>query len=276
MTEQKKVIYDRRVQTIVERAPEARIIFPGWQKEKERWLFLSAHDDDAICGASLTMLAGLGEGVEVHAVITANGCMGYCTANTKKTIADIRKKEAEKAYSLLGLDVKNVHFLGFDDCDLYAVAGRRFADKNTKTPVIEGATGLQNSFTYILRQIRPTRLFMPTMTDIHPDHQLTSREMLISIFHAQGKIWPELGEPMEEIPQIYEYSTYSDFATLPTLRIRTPEEMFEKKLAAVATFASQEQIELLVNGLKESGAQEYLREMNLDIMAPHKHDKLFN
>lgn len=276
MTEQSKVIYDRRVQSIVERAPEARIIFPGWKKGKECWLFLSAHDDDVVCGAGLTLLAALKEGVEVHAVVTANGNMGYCKPELRTTIADVRQKEAKKSFDLLGVAKNNVHFLDFDDCNFYAHAGRRFADKNTKSPVIEGATGLQNSFTWILRKIRPTRIFLPTPTDIHPDHQLTTKEMLISIFHAQGNIWPELGKPISEIPALYEYSTYSDFAGQPTMRVRTDEAMFAKKLEAIRAYASQEQIELLINGLKESGAQEYLREVQLDIMTPHKHDRLFN
>ena len=276
MSEENVVIYVRRVQTIVERAPVARIIFPGWQKDKECWMFLAAHDDDIVCGAGLTLLAGLKEGVEVHAVITANGCMGYCSEDKSRTIAAVRKEEAKESFKILGVKEENIHFLDFDDCSFYLNAGRRFADENTTSPVIAGATGLQNSYTWVLRKICPTRIFLPTPTDIHPDHQLTTKEMMISIFHAQGGIWPELGPAMEEIPMLYEYSTYSDFATLPTMRIRTNQELFEKKLDAIRAYKSQEQIELLVNGLIESGAQEYLREVNFDIMTPHKHDKLFN
>ena len=276
MSEQNKVIYDHRVLSIVERAPSARIIFPNWQKEKECWLFLAAHDDDIVCGAGLTLLAGLEEGVEVHAVISANGNMGYCREESRHTIAQIRRQEAEKSFDILGVKKENFHFLDFDDCSFYLNAGRRFADENTKSPVIAGATGLQNSYVWALRKIRPTRIFLPTPTDIHPDHQLTTKEMMISIFHAQGNIWPELGEQIEEIPLLYEYSTYSDFATLPTMRIRTNQELLERKLEAIRAYASQEQIELLVKGLEESGAQEYLREVKLDIMTPHKHDKLFD
>lgn len=276
MSEERQVIYDRRVQSIVERAPEARIIFPKWKKDKEVWLFLAAHDDDIVSGAGLTLLAGIKEGVDVHAVISANGNMGYCRDAHHDTIADIRKEEAKESFRILGVKEENVHFLDYDDCSFYRHAGRRFADKNTKTPVIAGATGLQNSYVWALRKIRPTRIFLPTPTDIHPDHQITTREMMISIFHAQGNIWPELGEQIEEIPLLYEYSTYSDFATLPTMRIRTSEDLLEKKLEAVYVYKSQEQIKLLVDGLKETGAQEYLREVQLDIMTPHKHDKLFN
>ncbi len=276
MFERGKAIYDRRVKTVVERTPEARIIFPDWKNDKENWLFLSAHDDDIVCGAGLTLLAGMDAGAQVHAVITANGNMGYCRPEMKNTIAAIRKKEAKKSFDILGVPSENVYFLDYDDCNLSQNAGRRFATSKTTTPVIEGATGLQNSYTWVLRKIRPNRIFLPTPTDIHPDHQMATKEMMISIFHAVGNIWPELGKPMDAIPMLYEYSTYSDFATTPTLRVRTCEELFEKKLDAIRAYKSQEQIELLIQGVKESGAQEFLREAPLDILTPHKHDKLFD
>ncbi|MDO4571663.1 MAG: PIG-L deacetylase family protein [Planctomycetia bacterium] len=276
MFEKSNVIYDRRVNAIVERAAEARIIFPQWKAGKESWLFVAAHDDDVVTGACLTLLAALEEKVQVHVVITANGCMGYCDSKQRDNIVDIRKGEAIAAYKELGLPENNIHFLGFDDCSLYLNAGRRFADKKTSAPVVEKATGLQNSFTSILRQVRPTRVFVPTVSDIHPDHQLTTKEFLISIFHAQGTIWPELGSPIDEIPLIYEYSTYSDFPTPPTMRIRTAPALLEKKLNAIKAFASQTQIDILIENQKASGAQEFLREVVLDILAPHKYDKMFD
>jgi len=270
------VIYERRVQTIVERAPRASVIFPGWRAGKECWLFMGAHDDDVTCGASLTLQAGLHEGVDVHLGISANGCFGYCRPEHSHTIAEIREKEARDSYGFLGMKQENLNFLGFDDCSFYLNAGRRFADENTKSPVIAGATGLQNSYVWLLRKVRPTRLFLPTPTDLHPDHQLTTKEMLISIFHAQGNIWPELGEPIAEIPRLYEYSCYSDFITPPTMRICTSDELFEKKVKAVEMYKSQEQIEILVKSMREGGAQEYLRELVFDLMTPHKYDKVFD
>ncbi|MDO4576297.1 MAG: PIG-L deacetylase family protein [Planctomycetia bacterium] len=275
MSQKNKVLYDRRVGNLVERAGDARVIFPHWKGEKECWMFLSAHDDDIVIGAGLTLLAGLQEGIKTHAVISANGNMGYCRPEQRETIADVRKKETVESFELLGLSKENVHFLDFDDCSFYRNAGRRFAGQGETGPVIEGATGLQNSYTWILRKVRPTRVFLPNMADIHPDHQLTAKEMLISIFHAQGGIWPELGPSLEEIPQLYEYSAYSDFITPPTMRIRTCDELLEKKLAGISAFKSQEQIEMVIDVQRKSGPQEYLREVKFDIMEPHKHDILF-
>ena len=38
---------------------------------------------------------------------------------------------------------------------------------------------------------------MPSPADYHPDHQVAYNEMQISLFHAAGLIWPELGEPAD-------------------------------------------------------------------------------
>ena len=83
---------------------------------------------------------------------------------------------------------------------------------------VEGASGLQNAYPHVLRQVRPTRVFLPTITDLHPDHRIVNEEMLISLFHAQGSIWPELGPPVAVVPAVYEYATYCDFPEAPQLR----------------------------------------------------------
>ena len=83
---------------------------------------------------------------------------------------------------------------------------------------------MQNAITYALRQIRPNRVFLPTSADLHPDHQIVHEEVLISLFHAQGNIWPELGEPIAEVPKVYEFACYCDFPEPPQIRIETPPE----------------------------------------------------
>ncbi|MDO4550162.1 MAG: PIG-L family deacetylase [Planctomycetia bacterium] len=269
------IMYDRRVGNQVFHADSAKEIFPDWQNEKESWLFLAPHDDDIVCGAGLTFLAALAEGISTHAVITTNGLMGYCRPEQRNTIADIRRRETTASFTAMGLPSENLHRLEFDDCSLYRKSGRQFMEGGDPT-IIGSAMGLQNSFTWVLRKIRPTRVFLPTSTDIHPDHKLTTSEMIISIFHAQGGIWPELGPALEQIPRLYEYATYSDFITPPTLRVRTSEELLEKKLAGIMEYKSQEQIELLIEVQRKAGAQEYIREVEFDIMQPGKYDYLFD
>ena len=67
-------------------------------------------------------------------------------------------------------------------------------------PQVCGYVGLQNVMCYHLRKVRPTRVIVPTPTDLHPDHQITYNELMISLFHASGPIWPELGKPLRHGP----------------------------------------------------------------------------
>ncbi len=238
---------------------------------------MSPHDDDIACGAVKTLLAGMECGVEVFAGVVTNGRMGYCSMDAKYTISEIRKKECAESFRLLGLKDENLYFLGFDDGSLPLFAGRRLAEHdNTGGPVIAGATGLHNSITWLLRQVRPTRLFLPTISDLHPDHRMTNSESIISVFHAQGNIWPELGEPIPQIPLLYEYAAYSNFPTPPTIRVRLGHDLFEKSLNSIYAYKSQEQIELTIQRLRDTGPKEFIRELKFDFFDPAQADRLFN
>ncbi len=268
------ITYHRRVKGEVLSASNASEIFQNWRGNRERWLFVSAHDDDAVMGAGLTMLAARAEEIEVHAIVTSDGSMGYCEMDQRDTIADIRKRESVASYGGLGVPPERIHFLGFPDGNLEAWAGRRMA-RNGDVGAFAGYTGLQNSYTRILRQVIPTRVFVPTITDLHPDHQVSNREMMISLFHAQGEIWPELGRPIAEAPEAYEYATYCDFSEPPQIKIGATEEMLAKKIEAIEAFASQRQIGLLVRQLREGGAVEYLHEMRFNFYSPRVYENLF-
>ena len=126
-----------------------------------------------------------------------------------------------------------------------------------------------------MRQTRPTRLFVPTITDLHPDHKFVNSEAMISIFHAQGTIWPELGEPIPQIPAIYEYATYSNFVTPPTLRIRVSEDLFERKINGLLSYVSQKQIDITIQMQRENGCDEFIREAEFDIFVPQRCKDLF-
>ena len=127
---------------------------------------------------------------------------------------------------------------------------------------------MQNAFTHALRQIRPNRVFLPTSADLHPDHQIVHEEVLISLFHAQGNIWPELGKPIAEVPKVYEFACYCDFPQPPQIRIETPPAMLEAKLNAISAYASQEQIESVVAIQRNVGSIEYLRELEFHFYRP--------
>lgn len=270
-----KITYWRRADDgAVVRTQEIAQVFPAWRGTDERWLFISPHDDDVVLGAGLTFLAGMAEGVEIHATIVTDGRMGYCRPDQKHTVADVRTNEARASFQALGLPPERLRFLKFPDGDLGTFRGRRFTSTGYYMEVA-GAVGTQNSFTHILRQIRPTRVFLATSTDLHPEHRITHEEMLISLFHAQGNIWPELGAPIAEVPRVYEYAVYCDFPSPPNIRIETPPAMLETKLAGIRAYASQEQIDAVIDIQRKAGPIEYLRELTFNFYSPGQYHRLF-
>ncbi|GHT44557.1 hypothetical protein FACS189454_02330 [Planctomycetales bacterium] len=269
------VIFERRMEKRTVSSPNPADVWTDWKGKDETWLFLAAHDDDIVTGAGLTFLSGLHLGVNVYAGVISNGRMGYCTPEQKKTIAQVRREETQESFKYLGLPKENLYQFDYDDGNLPQESGRRFADNLNDSRAICGAVGLQNTLTWLIRQVKPTRIFVMNRRDLHPDHRAVNSELSISIFHAQGGIWPELGPSIKQLPQLYEYPTYSDFIAPPTIRVRVSDDLAEKRLQAIAMFKSQLQIELLVEGLRKAGGNEYLFEMAFDIIPPGKYNSIF-
>jgi LmbE family N-acetylglucosaminyl deacetylase len=268
------ITYTRRTRDKLFTTQNPAEIFTDWRGKDECWMFVSPHDDDIVIGAGLTFQVGMAEGANVHALVVTDGQMGYCRPEQRQTIAAVRRAEAEKSYQSLGLPLERLRFIGCPDCNLNAYRGRHFAASG-EPAVIEGAGGIQNAVTYALRQIRPNRVFLPTSADLHPDHQIVHEETLISLFHAQGGIWPELGKPIAEVPKVYEFACYCDFPEPPQLRIETPPAMLEAKLSGIRAYASQEQIEAVVAIQRKVGAIEYLRELEFHFYNPKQYHPLF-
>jgi LmbE family N-acetylglucosaminyl deacetylase len=267
--------FDRRNgQETISSANPADIWSP-WQHEKESWLFIAPHDDDIVCGAGLTFLAALQHKINVFAAVISNGRMGYCTHEQRQTITQIRREETQTSFAYLGLPQENLYLFDYDDGALSQNMGRRFATDPTDTNAIAGGTGLQNTLTWLLRKIKPTRIFIPNRLDLHPDHKVVHHETVISVFHAQGEIWPELGAVIDSIPFLYEYATYSDFIKLPDIRVCVSDTLAEQRLQALALYKSQLQIGLVVEQLRKVGGKEYLLEMVFEIFKPEKYDTLF-
>jgi LmbE family N-acetylglucosaminyl deacetylase len=245
-----------------------------WQGKKERFLIVSPHDDDAALGAGLLIQLAKRENVPVHILIVTDGRMGYCSAQEKDTIAEIRQKEGLECYRTLGVPVKNIAWLGYPDCQLNDYRGRRPVEDNNPLG-IAGFVGLQNSFTHHLRKVKPTQCFLPTSNDLHPDHRIIYDEFLISLFHAAGNIWPELGKPLGKVPYVHTFAVYCDFPAPPTLRMRAPMSYLENKLNAIAAFRSQKQISSLIENVRHCGPEEYIRAIDFTLYHPAHYRNLF-
>lgn len=247
-------------------------IFDDWKGDSERWLFIVPHDDDACIGAGLLLQLAVQAGVSVSVVITTDGSMGYCSIEQRDSIVAIRQKETLAGLRLLGVDA--VEWLGFPDCDLARFQGRRAAAPGTAAQ-IAGYSGLENSYTCALRRIRPGRLFLPTANDLHPDHKIVYQEALISVFHAGGSIWPELGAPISSPPRVYEMAIYCAFPGPPHIKIEGSRQSFRRKLDSIAAFRSQGQIGQIVEGIRAAGPFEFFREADLKFYSPKIYTPLF-
>ena len=245
-----------------------------WQGNKERFVMISPHDDDAVLGAGLLIQLAKREKVPVHILIVTDGSMGYCSIEEKDKIADIRRDESYECYQSLGVPMENIVWLGFPDCRINEFRGRRAAQP-AEPLAVAGFTGLQNAFTHQLRKIRPTQCFLPTANDLHPDHRIIHDEFLISLFHAAGNIWPELGQPLDSVPYVNTYAVYCDFAAPPTLRMRTPLVYLENKLKAITAFRSQKQISSLIENVRHCGPEEYIRAIDFRLYHPSDYRNLF-
>jgi LmbE family N-acetylglucosaminyl deacetylase len=270
-----EVLFDRRTERGTISSNNPAEIWSDWRGNEEVWLFIAPHDDDIVCGAGLTFLAAIQNKIEVHAAVISNGRMGYCTPEQRETIVKVRRAETQKSFAYLGLPNEKLYQFDYDDGNLSQEMGRRFAANSDDSRIIAGGIGLQNTLTWLLRKVRPTRVFIPNRLDLHPDHKAVHHETVISVFHAQGGIWPELGSSINSIPLLYEYATYSDFINTPALRIRVPDELTERRLQAIALYKSQLQIELLVEELRKAGGNEYLLEITFEIFKPQKYESLF-
>jgi LmbE family N-acetylglucosaminyl deacetylase len=266
-------VYQRRQENNVIRTSGLAEVFTDWQSDDERWIFLAAHDDDIVVGAGLLVQLAAMQGIESHAVITTDGHLGYCLEEHRENMIEIRKNETRESFAILGLPADRIHALGFPDCDLANWRGRRLADPGDKAAVA-GFTGVQNAYTAILRELKPTRLFMPTIADYHPDHKMTNEEMCISLFHANVRIWPELGDPVA-VPEVYEYANYCDFPEAPHLKITVNEELLEKKIKGVAAYKSQMQTVHALQNIRDSGPVEYFREIHWRLYSPAHYASLF-
>jgi LmbE family N-acetylglucosaminyl deacetylase len=242
---------------------------------RETWLFVSPHDDDLCLSCGLLIQQAVAEGVNVQIVVVTDGRMGYCTLEQRDSIAQIRRAETYASFGLLGVPKQNIDYVAYPDGGLTTLCGRRKATANDEIKDIEGYVGLQNAFTYHLRRTRATRVFVPTSADLHPDHQVTHNELMICLFHAAGTIWPELGEPLADVPKVYELAVYCDFPAPPQLEIKMSGNAFEKKLASIAAYRSQTQIARLVETIRNAGPTEYVRELNFRFYSPNNYKPMF-
>jgi LmbE family N-acetylglucosaminyl deacetylase/fructoselysine-6-P-deglycase FrlB-like protein len=215
------------------------------------WLVVAPHEDDLVLGVGLTVQRAREAGIAIEVAVVSDGRFGYTREADAAGIVARRRAEMEASCRILGLDPARIHWLGFPDGDLPAQQGlRRRSDGS--------CTGIAWELTRLLRQVRPGLVFGPTPTDLHPDHRAVASELDIACFHASGEIWLDLGKPIA-LPVRWDYAVYCPFAGDPEVQVRGSDAHFQRKLDAIAAFASQTQIAALVAAQRAGGPVEHLK-----------------
>ena len=176
-------------------------------------------------------------------MVTTDGRMGYCRLTQRRTIPKVRQAEAEQSFQILGLPAGAAPLpplpgLQPEPLPRPALRHDRRSDRGRKGPA-----ACKTPTRYILRQIRPTRVFLPTITDLHPDHRIVNEEMLISLFHAQGHLAGAGAADRDRagglrVCHLLRFPRGRRSSASPA-----PQAMLERKLEAIRAYASQEQIE---------------------------------
>lgn len=164
-------VYRRLAETA--EVPELMEVPPGRQI-----LVLAPHMDDEVIGCGGTLAKHAIRGCNIVVVVLTDGSLGDPVLESTSTsepvrleargiLKEIRKKESRAAAKCLG--VQEVQFLDFPDCSL----------ANTQ--------GAREAVARIVADYRPDVLYVPFVTDRHPDHRA-----LADIVASLAVNWPEL------------------------------------------------------------------------------------
>lgn len=241
---------------------------------REGFLFITPHDDDAVLGAALMIQEAQRAGAAVSVVVVTDGRYGYTDLKTRRSITKIRRNETHAAYEALGVPPSHIHWLNFPDAGLSDFVGRK-PHRGIGPKTSPGMTGLEDAFVRLLRTPMfrdgppPTRVFVPVAADYHPDHVTVGHEIPISIFHAAGGIWPELGPTLVRPPTLYTYPVYCPFpkSEPATLLLRASAQDFRRKITAIRAFRSQKQIAAIIREVAGRGPLEVFREVQFQLFS---------
>jgi LmbE family N-acetylglucosaminyl deacetylase len=215
-------------------------------------VIFAPHPDDEVIGCAGVIQQGLANGRSVRVVFTTNGD-GYplaaamlsgkaeseLTRDDFARLGTARKKEASAAAAVLGLDPSRLLFLGYPD-GLMA-----------RVPAPYNRAAAQADFSKVLRDSRPSQVYVTDRADEHPDHRITYQlvreavtasgytgELSTYIVHSGGVEWPGHGTLYEK--ETVSGRTYpAGVSWPPPIRIPLTAGEQDVKLAAMKAHASQ-------------------------------------
>lgn len=146
---------------------------------KGKTLVLAPHPDDEVFGCGGAILRHVMQSDPVRVVIVTDG--GLPVADTQKFqgYAGTRKRESAEAAKVMGYG--EPYFLGFRDGHL-----------NPDNPLTEALLRVFTEFS-------PQNIYLPSETEIHPDHFAVNKATLIALQNYPYKVnlfFYEVGQPL--------------------------------------------------------------------------------
>jgi LmbE family N-acetylglucosaminyl deacetylase len=182
-----------------------------------RVVVIAPHADDEILGCGASIAKHVRKGDEVTIIIATNAHIGAPEVATEQGILNVRK-EARESHSFLG--VKETIFYDFP-----APALNAFPEYK-----------ISLTFSEILKNVRPTILYIPHHGDIHQDHKAIHRAALVAARpQGENKILSILSyETLSET----EWAPMHEKAFIPNCFVDVS-DTFDMKLKAFSFYKSQ-------------------------------------
>jgi len=176
-----------------------------------RFLVVAPHPDDAELGMGGTIIKLISQGHAVHLLDMTNG------EPTPNGSPEIREREWTAATKLLGCTRSN---LGLKNREVTHDLASRY------------------KLAAVIREHRPSTIFIPYSPDAHPDHVAVTRIAEDARFDAKLSKTNIPGEPWHPKRIIYYFCTHLRLSFQPTFCIDTS-DTHQKKLKACACYESQ-------------------------------------
>jgi len=231
---------------------DINLLFPDWERGKERLAVFGAHDDDPLLGAGYAMSAAMENGADIYAVIFCSGDCGYSVPEQKDGIVEIRRKENKNAFLKFGLTEDKIIRFEYPDFSLWQFKGMQLQT---------GESGLMPKVIEFIRNNGITRAMIPNDYREHTDHTAVYEACMYDLVQCGDSVVSDIGKRLQHVKSYLQYSVWADFSPgdamasgekNPVIRanraITCPESVEEHIHNALKEYFSQEQI---IKGLME-------------------------
>jgi LmbE family N-acetylglucosaminyl deacetylase len=180
-------------------------------------MVFAPHPDDETLACGGTIIKKIEQRFDVYVTVMTDGRHSHdatlgLTEPSPETIAEIRAKEFNEATSILRINPNNLTLLGFEDGKLK-----------------EHTTEAREKTVQILRQVRPSEVYMPHRNDANEDHRTTHKIVAQAVTEAHLH------------PKTYEYLVWNGTTHEPDLKaivINIHTEL-GRKIEAISKYKSQ-------------------------------------